>query len=628
MKITIPFVCGQLNKKNEQALLRKLKQFDADEVFICFFKTMSPKSTDITELKQTINFLKANGYKVAVWETTLLQRNITNRAQEYARSINADGEERKAVCPLCEKYSFDYCEIIKDIARAGTNKIVLDDDFRMQFPRAKACCFCEEHLKLYGSILGKSVTREEMKQKLFEEQDKEYREAWIKGCQFGLEKMATAIRRVVDEVDDTIEIMLCAGPTHFGGDGTDPYKLAKILKSKEQKDELRIIGAPYWQTHGYTPNNMTAYDFARHQMHEAKKRNYYIVGEGDPHPRLRYATSAAELEFYHTLLLADGNCDRLMKYGFNYISTFNYEDGYAEFHEYNKHLYGQIKELFKDKELTGFYLVEPFDNLHYAETIYNDPDSEAIWSETRQFAVDLSLPISFEPGGVNLILGQRACNIDKSILKNGTIIDITAAQLLEKQGIDVGIKSAQAYEGDLQSEVMEYYTEFDDVARLGGRLVGFKNLTLAKNAVVESTINIAGMDYVFSYRYENADGQRFLVLNVSTRMLKSSNFTDISRNYYRQKQIVNNYEWLNGKELDAICLGNPDLYIMTKKNDTALAIGLWNHFSDKILKPTIRLNKNYKSVKFINCEGRMENREIVLTKPLGAYEFCFIELMD
>ena len=34
----------------------------------------------------------------------------------------------------------------------------------------------------------------------------------------------------------------------------------------------------------------------------------------------------------------------------------------------------------------------------------------------------------------------------------------------------------------------------------------------------------------------------------------------------------------------------------------------------------------YNDAKFINCQGELLDNQIILTKPLGAFEFCFIEL--
>ena len=85
-------------------------------------------------------------------------------------------------------------------------------------------------------------------------------------------------------------------------------------------------------------------------------------------------------------------------------------------------------------------------------------------------------------------------------------------------------------------------------------------------------------------------------------------------------------EWLNEEKLPAVCLGNPDLYLMTKFGENSMAIGLWNNFEDEMIRPMIKLNKPYKTARFIGCEGVLNGDRITLTKPLGAYSYGFVEL--
>ena len=626
MQITVPFITGQLKERNKQALLKKLKQFNADEVFLAWCDidfTDEQLKERVKKLKVESNFLTENGYNVAIWMPTL-STTIGKSAGRYQGRVDINGVEAQAVCPLCENFVKDYCKIVKGIATAGFKRIILDDDFRMHIAYYKAFCFCDAHLKFYSDYLGKTVTREDMYKNLYQTNEpNEYRKAWMAGCQAALDNLASAIRKTADEVDENIEIMICAGPAHFGADGTSVYKLADILRGKNQRKEFRLIGAPYWHSHGYVTNPIEAFEFARQQAFDAKNKGYYTVGEGDPHHRPRYVTSASELEFFHTIMLADGNCDRLMKYGLDYYSTFDYENGYADFSERNKPIYAEIEKIFSDKNCTGFYEYEPFDTVEKAKKLPDKPDIFKLTSGVRKFAVDLSLPTCSQAGGVNIIFGEHANNVYFSILKNGNILDITAAIYLNEQGVDVGIKKAEKIT-KATGWFKEFYVEPDDCVRVFDALYEHYDLTLNDNAKVLSCFEINGGNTIGSYTYENADGQKFLVFNFDgeKQMLSKGLF----RSYYRQKQVVGLHQWLNGKKLDAYSLKNPDLYIMTKKNDKSLAVGLWNNFADAILKPVVELGESYKKARFINCEGQLLDNKIVLNKPLGAYTFCFIEL--
>lgn len=624
MKITVPIICGQITNKSRQKLLYQLEAFGADEVFVSFFKGMNNLSFDPETLKVETEFLRRKGYKVAVWLLTLSQPNFYEGSNN-ALKISINGEPTGCACPLHESYLNDYCQLIKTVAGTGVKKIVLDDDLRMQSVYSETCCFCDKHMKFYSDFLGYPVTLEEMREGLLSGEVNQYRTAWTAGCKEALKKFCTAVRHAADEVDEEIEIMLCSGPALFGADGTDAFELVDLLAGKRKQKEFRLIGAPYWGTaHKLVSNNASAYDFARHQAFVAKQRGYITVGEGDPHPRPRYECPAYEVEFFHTVMLADGNVDRIMKYGLDYFADFDYEKGYAEFSVYNKDLYEQIERMFSGKECVGFHLVEPFDRILYARELSITPELTVIDSAARKFLNDLSLPAVFNEGGVNVILGENARNLEKSILKYGNILDVKAAILLKEQGVDVGLKSFMKIETP-EGFINEKYFNQNDWTNMMQKPKYLFDLELCEGAIVQSTVSVGNFEVPASFLYENSDGERFLIFGYD--LWEMENSWGYVRNYYRQQQVVKATEWLNRKKPAAVCLGNPDLYLMTKTDGKSLAIGLWNHFSDAILKPEILLGESYKSARFVNCEGELKEDIIYLNKPLGAYSHCFIEVI-
>lgn len=84
-----------------------------------------------------------------------------------------------------------------------------------------------------------------------------------------------------------------------------------------------------------------------------------------------------------------------------------------------------------------------------------------------------SLPLSFEPTGANLIFGENA----RAILKNGSIIDIEAAKILEEMGIDVNLASAKptdAYNYLVNGDIYEYFCDKDKKTSINGDLKEIK----------------------------------------------------------------------------------------------------------------------------------------------------------
>ena len=127
MNITVPFISGQLKERNKQALLKKLKQLDADEVFVAwcdFDYTDENIKKRIEVLKTEEEFLTENGYSVAIWLPTL-SRYISDR--NHQPKVIIDGTKSPTACPLCENFCNDYSKIIKALATAGFKRIILDE---------------------------------------------------------------------------------------------------------------------------------------------------------------------------------------------------------------------------------------------------------------------------------------------------------------------------------------------------------------------------------------------------------------------------------------------------------------------------------------------------------------------
>ena len=628
MNVAVPIVVDQLLTIGKEDILKNLKSFNAEEVLI--FTPMhyneEHMSLLLEKVKEASVFFAKHNITVCLWTESL--RAFGSENYEMMKSIN--GECSSLTCPLDERYVKDYCKLFsKMLKKTNVKKVFLEDNFRMQMVYEKANCFCPEHMKLYCEILGEDVSIETMKKHILNGKPNKYRNAWFDGCKEALENFAKEIRKTANGIDNSIEIVLCCGPSLFGADGTDAPSLANIFAGEKNQPSLRLIGAPYWEEgHHIVKNLMTVMDFTRHQVHELKKLGISSYGECDPHYRPRFYCSAASVEFFHTICLADGNFDRILKYGADYVASSRFETGYARFHQENKDIYKTISKLFKEKSPVGFYQFEPFDKIKYVHKVSEVPEYPMMETPLRSFMCNNSMPAVFEPGGVNVIMGENARLFPENLLGNGNILDIDAALILTEKGVDVGIEDFEitAYE-PCQTSLMnsEYYHAYNDCQGFGyyRRPKNIYRLKLKAGANVESEF-CGNEKYTASYTYENKSGERFLVYNFS--MDEAYTINGMTAGYYRQSQIFDLHEWLSGKKFDAVCIGNPYLYMIIKKDQNSTAIGLWNYFRDAILNPEIELGDTFKSAKFINCIGQLSDNKIHLSEKIGAYEFCFIEL--
>ena len=131
--------------------------------------------------------------------------------------------------------------------------------------------------------------------------------------------------------------------------------------------------------------------------------------------------------------------------------------------------------------------------------------------------------------------------------------------------------------------------------------------------------------YIASHRYKNEDGQKFFVLCYDADEMKYG--FGINRNYYKQRLLLNAYEYLSGKKMDAEMTGNPDLYIITAKNDDELLVAFWNNHADYINQPFIKINGQFGEVEFYGCNGKVVEEGITLDK-IHAYEGGFISVKN
>ena len=147
-------------------------------------------------------------------------------------------------------------------------------------------------------------------------------------------------------------------------------------------------------------------------------------------------------------------------------------------------------------------------------------------------------------------------------------------------------------------------------------------LKCAPSAEVVS--RFVGGEGVSSYRYENGDGQRFFVIGYDGYLAyEKKNFIN---NYYRQKHLMDAVEWICGRPLPVVSYKNPSLYTLVKRDDSAMAIMLVNNHLDDILKPTFKLDREYKEIRFINCSGRLEGDAVYFDNKLHGYDFAAFEV--
>lgn len=633
--VTIPVICD-IAYEHKESTLKELKRGGADRVAIALYRELpykfSSKET-LAHLKELIEYFEANGLETLVWLGETLGHDRYSPAAKtygYTPVKNAERGEVAAFCPKDEAFIADFASWVKNVAKCGAKLIILDDDFRMGQGFG---CWCDLHVAALEKQLNESVEGVALKEYLLKGAKNKYRDAWLKVQGDGLREFASAMRKALNEVNPEIRLGACLTHMNWDADG-DPIANAKAFAGNT-KPFVRLFGAPY---HGGLLGN--AIERERTQLQWLKDEGFEAVSEGDTYPRPRFACPASHLECFDEILRADGKADGILKYMIDYASSPEYETGYVDFAEKNAPLYREIESLFRGKADEGVYpylvkntIADAELNEYYRDT--EDSVAELSFDELSAYTFTnaLSLPTCREEGKVKIIFGESARHVLKEQLTCGAILDLVAARILTERGFDVGLKDARLpkFDGEdglvpLGATAYETYLESGEKVQLGNGTI--YDLTLDTAAQVLSRVSYyqdgGKNSFAFTYRYENADGQRFFVVPVVARQVAGQK--GFFKSYERKRQVINAVEWLGKKPLPAVVEGNyPMTYSLVKSDGCKISAGLWNLFDDRAEGVRVRLPRKVEEVRFVNCRGHIEGQEVVLDSVLYPYEFAGFE---
>ena len=619
-KISVPVMNNTINKENIAEYLAEIRRFDAERVFLAIGSYQLDKNKRdkvMSELRENCRFFKENGLEVGAWFWTF----NTGRSSDFVKMVTVDGEEISSfACPTDEGFVDFAASYVADVASCGVDIIMFDDDFRYGFHADQPACLCKNHVAEINRITGEEKTREELFECITSGGKNKYRDAYLQANGNAFRSFAKRMREAVDSVDPTVRLGACACMTAWDVDGTSPRELSYILAGKT-RPFMRLIGAPYWAAKRAWGTALgDVIELERMESSWTRDGNIEIMAEGDTYPRPRSLCPASYLECFDVAMRTSGCVDGILKYGIDYTSNIGYESGYAAAHGRNRRLYRSVSEIFDGKTPVGVRLYETPAKIAdtVMPTVVNDKINiqDMFFSKAGRTLAYNAIPTVYEGDGIcGVVFDENARALPLSALKNGLIIDIAAAEILTGRGIDVGIESF----GDNLKISAERFIK--DGNSIWADSATVNDVVLKKGAEELSEAIVSGRTVPVSYRYENASGERFLVLNVNTRGSEN-----LLKHYARSRQYADAVKWLSGKALPAYCYGNPALYLQTKRGeDGSLAVGLWNLHEDAIYDAEIELDDSYSEARFVNCSGRLEGDRIYID-CIHAFEFACFEV--
>ena len=612
--ISVPFMIKQLDYYDAEKLISKLKEVKADVVFLaldCYKVDKTEREKVFAALNKYVPIFRKAGFTVGVWVWTFMVR----EKNDYVHITSPTGAVAyDQVCPSDEDFCAFSCEYMQNIAKSKPDIIMFDDDFRYGFLDCGLGCACVNHRRYMSEILGEEVLLDGLAEKIWRGKANKYRTAWLKANGYFFRKFAERIRKAVDEVDDNIRIGVCACMSTWDFDGVSAYELARILAGKN-KPFLRLIGAPYWAVNRSWGNRLQ--DVIELERMESSwcedLKDVDIISEGDAYPRPRFTCSANMLESFDMALRVSGAVNGTHKYMLDYYGDPDYETGYMEKHLKNQPIYGEIEKEFSDKKPVGIRVYEFMNKFEdaFVPDYYGAKDGVQMmfFSQAARLLAAQSFSTVYDgKGTAGIAFGENARHLGNDAFSVGLILDVTAAEILEEKGVDVGLNGKL---GVLNAE-KEYFNNENRYVGVFG--CPFNEISVKTGAVIESEFISGGKRYIGSYTYKNAKGQYFLVFAFDGNNVSEHAF----RNYARGRQI-NGFINGTGKKMPAVMLGNPDCYILCKENEKGKAVWIGNYFSDECLNTTVILDKKYNRVKFINCEGTLTGNKVTINR-IGAWE--------
>lgn len=638
LKLSVPISLTTINDKTLSVYLDYVKKCDAKRVFLCGVKEIYMDDsliwTEPEKIKNTIKAFRESGVEVGIWINALGHGGVLVGAQacslgEKYTSIEGvnGGKSAHGFCPADDNFIKDYAKGIERIASLDPDIIMLDDDFRIGGRSGYYFgCFCPKHLAWFYELVGEEIPRNEIEAKIYTGGKNKYRDAYRQMIRETMIGFAKHMRAAVDSVDPKIRLGVSGTQEHWDVDGLHLPELARAFAGSTEPF-FRTDGAPYWSI-----DIMKIIDRTRcYNKWLSDEGIDDLMAEGDTYPRPRYNVPFKTLELFNYALIADEYSKGMLGYIFEYNATPEYESGYVEKYIARLPLFRAVDEIFNGKKTVGVTVINEMhktENWELPQKLYQGIAGK-ISIATNPSSINIlaknSIPTSWNENGYpSLITGENARKLNKESLKNGAILDITAAKILSEKGIDVGLVSAEKI-----SAAGEYYVNYDSQIPSidGGALYGIecKEGSRVLSKFVPSEL-------LASYLYENAEKQRFYIIgfdsffhNGSANMVNGNPMSNYLNNYYRQEEMIEAIEWMCGKPLPAKSKKNPNLYIYAAKDEEAMSVLLLNIHLDSIDEPVVELDKDYKEIKCVNCTGRIEGNKVYLSE-ISSYGMAAFEV--
>lgn len=627
----IPIHGRTLNYGTRDVYLAQLREAECTHIVIVAYEMEREGAYEA--LADHIAYFRAHGVEAGIWIGTtighgvLLSHDVKEEETRYTPLKNLDGRVISGTsCPLDPDFRRDFSAYVARLAATGAKTILLDDDFRLSRRAGGVLtCVCDRHMAEIARLTGEDLSREEFCARAFTGPANKYRDAFLTAAGNSLRLLASDIRAAVDAVDPTVRVALCSVHSHWDVDGADGLELTKILAGKNPP-LLRLHGAPYWAVTSSDKDLTAVFEIARMFASFCENGGAELISEGDVYPRPRYNVPASYLELFDAVLRADGLHSGILKYTVDYCATPEFETGYLAHHRYDLPLLKAVTEAFEGTEPLGVRVHIAPHRIRSAD-LDLDPVSDQSPSPSAGAMLQAAgVPTVYTGRGVtDAVFGEEGRYRSPAEFEHGMLIDASAAVLLTRRGFDVGLTDLGSYEKvTVSALVTDGPAEHATVMNGGARL---RSVTLKHGAEVLLSALVGGVRRPLLYRYENAEGQRFLVALFSGFSLHRS--SGICRSYLFGRALRGGLEWLTAHPLPVLLPTAPSLYTVLAGDGDRRALLLANLSPDAVLPGSVTFDRPVRSVRARSADGPVEcaaeGCTVRFERPIPAFSAVLIE---
>lgn len=210
-----------------------------------------------------------------------------------------DGRKGNTVCPYDEAYREFMKGQFAILAAHKPDIIMVDDDFRLMGGRVGKGCACDLHMKRVRELLGRDISREELNDRIFRDNDETVRAAFVETQRESLLDCARAYRAGIDSVNPKLPGAFCivGNDTEFGAE------IGKILAGEGNPNIIRVNNGTYTSPGA---RNLSHAMFRAASQIALLDEADVILAETDTCPQNRYSTSAHFLHSHFTGTILEG----------------------------------------------------------------------------------------------------------------------------------------------------------------------------------------------------------------------------------------------------------------------------------------------------------------------------------